>query len=100
MRKIRFNGVYKDLLEEFVQFKRQCGFKYVTAEKMLVLFHNLTNERGETETSLGIELARAWAVKRPNETASYRFKRSVVFNQFALYLRQQDRPCSICHVPP
>lgn len=22
MRKIRFNGVYKDLLEEFVQFKR------------------------------------------------------------------------------
>ena len=66
MRKIIFNGVYKDLLEEFVQFKRQCGFKYVTAEKMLVLFDKLTIERGETETSLGIELARAWAVKRPN----------------------------------
>jgi hypothetical protein len=53
--KIAYKGIYALRLREFIDFKRHCGFKYSTEEKIFLLFDRLTIDKKEDKSeSAGI----------------------------------------------
>ena len=96
---IVYRGVYAEQIMAFIDIKQRCGFKYRTESRILSLFDKLTIKRGECSVGISRELAQEWSQKRDNESDSYRYKRSITLNQFALYLSQNGSPSAMSHVP-
>jgi integrase len=96
---IVYKGIYASLLREFVDFKRHCGFKYNTEEKILLLFDRLTIKRKEQKSCIGRDLADAWGIKRDNESDAYRYKRCITLNQFSLHLNRMGIESSMTQAP-
>jgi len=82
MSKIIYTGIYASSIREFIDFKRHCGFKYNTEEKIFLLFDKLTQNRNEDRLGISSELALAWSIKRNNESDAYRYKRCITLNQW------------------
>jgi integrase len=99
MSKIVYTGIYASLIEEFVNFKQHCGFKYNTEKKILLLFDRLTQKRKESEPGISRELADTWSIKRDNESDAYRYKRCITLNQFALHLNRKGITSAIARAP-
>lgn len=81
-----FLGIYASFIEQFIDFKRQMGFKYDTEEIIYSIFDRFTIERGETIVGITKDLADAWKGLKPNESDSYRFHRMLCLNQLASFL--------------
>jgi len=47
-----FKGPFKDLLSDFIKFKRQMGFKYVRAAEILKSFSEFSLKLGLKEPTL------------------------------------------------
>jgi integrase len=97
--KIKYNGLYASLLREFVDFKRHCGFKYYTEEKIFLLFDKLTIEMKEGKLGISQDLADIWSIKRNNESDAYRYKRCISLNQFSLYLNRLGMESAMARAP-
>ena len=95
-----YNGVYADDIREFIELKRRCGFKYVGESIILSYFDRFATERGWAGIGISRKLAQEWSKKRDNESEAYRYKRTCVLNQFALYLNKKGMPSAIIQVPP
>jgi integrase len=99
MSNIRFHGIYAEYLKQFIEFKRNMGFKYQTEERMLLLFDRLTITLGEKEVGITKKFTDIWCVKRENESYIYRYNRNIALNQFSLYLSRIGIPSYISHIP-
>jgi integrase len=97
--RIVYRGIYASLLHEFIAFKRHCGFKYSTEEKILLLFDRLTIEKKEDKLGISRDLVDTWSVKRDNESDAYRYKRCITLNQFSLHLNRLGIESVMAHVP-
>jgi integrase len=97
--KIVYHGIYASLLREFIDFKRHCGFKYGTEEKILLLFDKLTIEKKEDTLGINRNLADIWSIKRDNESDAYRYKRCITLNQFSLHLSRIGIESSMAQAP-
>ena len=97
--KITFDGIYASLLRDFVDFKRHCGFKYITEEKIFLLFDRLTIEKKEKTPGISRELADTWSIKRDNESDAYRYKRCITMNQFSLHLNRMGIESAMARAP-
>lgn len=96
---IVYKGIYASLLHEFVDFKRHCGFKYNTEEKIFLLFDRLTIDRKEVKPVISSDLADKWSIKRDNESDAYRYKRCIALNQFSLHLNRMGVESSMAYAP-
>jgi len=82
----KFEGIYSALLERYIEFKRNLGYKFIDAEYTYSLFDRFTTKRGETEIGITRELADSWAEKRPNESDSTCYRRVMYLIQFSAFL--------------
>ena len=95
----RYQGIYASLLEQYIDFKRNLGYKFKSAESTYYLFDKFTIRNGETEIGITKELANKWAVKRPNESDNTRYKRVMYLIQFSSFLNDSGYPSYISRLP-
>jgi hypothetical protein len=80
-----FCGVFADLCQAFIAFKRSTGLKYESEAKIMSRFSKFADDFGATEPLLSKELVLAWIGKRPNEAEKSREHRHSAIRQFAEY---------------
>lgn len=95
----KFHGLYAPLLQQFVDFKRSLGYQFIDAESTYRVFDRFTDQRGETEIGITKALAEHWAVPRPNESDSTRYRRVLYLAQFAAFLNDSGYPSYIPRLP-
>lgn len=72
---MNLQGIYAPYIYEYLQFKRDLGYKLRDIEYTFGQFDQLTLKTNETVVGITRELADRWAEKRPNETLSTRYGR-------------------------
>jgi integrase len=85
-----FVGPLKDILSEFIAFKKGQGLNYCRPEYELSLFSKYTVEQGLTECSLPQWLLEPWCILRENETIKSQSYRVSIINQLAVYMHGHD----------
>lgn len=81
-------SIYGPYIEQYIAFKRQVGYKYITEEAMFARLDRWIQVRGETTPGITKKLAADWMQKRPNESDSFRYKRALCLNQLSSFLNQ------------
>ena len=94
-----FIGIYAQYLEQYIDYKRQLGFKQETEEAILSVFDRFTVERGETRLGITPELSQAWMKNGEGLSSSYNYHRAVLINQFASFLGNQGIRCYLMRLP-
>lgn len=79
-------GIFSETADAFIQYKRDCGFKYDNEPKCLSRFCRFAEEQGVTSVEINRKLAEAWIAPREGEAAKSRSHRITCIRQFALYL--------------
>jgi len=79
-------GVFSNLAEEFIRFKRSLGFKYESETKCLSRFCRFSQKRGIVKPEISRSLAEEWISPREGEATSTRSHRITCIRQFAIYL--------------
>src|SRR5690606_9845175 len=94
-----FIGIYAQYLQQYIDYKRQLGFKHETEEVILAVFDRFTVERGETQIGITPELSQAWMKTGEGLSLSYNYHRAVLINQFASFLNDQGIRCYLMSLP-
>ena len=94
---VKMSGVFAELANEFVEYKRDQGYKYHSEAKVLGRFCRFTEDYGLDEPVLTRELAMAWTAPREGEAAKSRLHRVCLLNQFGKYLELTGH--EICPLP-
>ncbi len=82
-----FQGPFAELLNDFIEFKRSMGFKYVKEVQHLKHFSEFSVQFNLKEPNLTKEISDAWCLKRPYEKLRYGTdQRITCLRQFSLYL--------------
>ena len=82
-----FVGEFKELLEAFVEQKRNLGYKYSTIRENLRRFSTFSLGYSLENKNLGKQLVTDWTAKRKGESVKTWEHRSSDLRQFALYLQ-------------
>ena len=64
---VKMSGTFADLANEFVEYKRDQGYKYNSEAKALGRFCRFTEEYGLDAPVLTRDLAMAWTASREGE---------------------------------
>ena len=94
---VKMSGVFAELANEFVEYKRDQGYKYHSEAKVLGRFCRFTEDYGLDEPVLTRELAMAWTAPREGEATKSRLHRVCLLNQFGKYLELTGH--EICPLP-
>jgi len=86
MKKSNNHGVYAELIQQYVDYKRSRGYKMIDVESRLRRFDRLTIERDETEIGISRELFCAWEKLNPTESVTNRQTRVGYLRGFSRYL--------------
>jgi len=84
-----FVGNFKEMLENFIKFKRNLGYKYVSAYYSLQKFSEYSLNYKSEDNSLSKELVIGWTTKKKDEAIKTWERRVSGLRQFALYLQSQ-----------
>jgi len=95
----RFKSIYASLLEQYIEFKRNLGYKFIDAESTYYLFDQFALLNREMEIGITKELAEKWAIKRPNESDSTCYRRVMYLIQFASFINDTGYPSYIPKLP-
>lgn len=82
---LEFKGLYGQLLRQYIEFKRNLGYKY-ESEYRYRDFDHFTQDKGCLSVGLTKELLDKWGTKRPNESESNCYKRINDIRNFSIYL--------------
>lgn len=82
-----FVGELRELLEAFVEQKRNLGYKYKATRENLVRFSTFTQKYNLENKVLSKQLVSEWTSKRKNESARTWAIRNSDLRQFSLYLQ-------------
>jgi integrase/recombinase XerD len=93
-----FDGVFAELLTNFIAFKRSLGYKYEVEAAELYRFSKFSTTFEIDEPILTKALVKAWCAKRPDEGNRNNRRRIYTIRQFALYLNSVGHQVYI--VPP
>jgi len=96
----QFEGIYAPYIKQYIDFKRELGFKYHTNATIFSLFDRFTIERGEKIVGITRELAGAWRNLNPNESDSYKYHRCVCLNQLSSFLCKIGFHSYMLQLPP
>ena len=95
----RFQSIYASLLEQYINFKRNLGYKFIDAESTYYLFDQFVLPNRELEIGITKELAEKWAIKRLNESDITCYKRVMYLIQFASFLNDSGYSSYIPKLP-
>ena len=83
------------LMEQFIQEKRACGYRYDLAASILRRFDAFLCEQGLDRCELPRSLSWQWLAKQPHESANNQLSRISVIRQFAMYLCRLGYPADV-----
>lgn len=82
---LEFQGLYGKLLRQYIEFKRNLGYKY-ESEYRYRDFDHFTQKQGCVSIGLTKELFDLWSTKKPNESDSNCYHRVNDIRNFSIYL--------------
>jgi integrase/recombinase XerD len=82
----RFQSPLALLMEQFVQTKQACGYKFDEGIRLLRCFDRHLTTEGLVQCELPKDLVRQWLAKQPHESARTQQYRISLVRQFAGYL--------------
>lgn len=77
---------YKKLVDDFLKYKRSCGYKYKSEEITLKSFYNYTKEHSLSSQGLTKEFLEKWATLGIKEGRKSLSNRVSIIKGFAIYL--------------
>ncbi len=77
---------YKKLLDNFLNFKRACGYKYKSEETILKAFYIYTQENKKSVLGLSKEFLETWSILGIREGRKSLSNRVSVIREFGIYL--------------
>ena len=80
---------YKKELYEFLNFKRACGYKYISEEIIIKAFYIYTKEHRASSLGLTKDFLEVWSVLGPKEGRKSLANRVSVIREFGLYLNRE-----------
>ena len=83
----KFISVHAQLLQNYIKYKRQLGYKFEYDYSMAQFDHFLA-ENNYQKISLDQEICSKWEKKRPNETDATRYQRVGLIHNYAIYLQK------------
>ncbi|WNF35106.1 tyrosine-type recombinase/integrase [Bacillaceae bacterium IKA-2] len=92
-------GIYAGLIEQYIDFKRNLGYKFVDATYTLSLFDRFTIDNAVLKLGLSKEIVDKWSEKRPNESDKTRYARIHYIAKFSAYLNDMGYPSHIPRLP-
>lgn len=84
---IEFNGIYAPLIRQYIDFKRNLGYKF-KVEYEFAVFDRFTIENNEKVLGFTRKLIEKWGEKRVNESDVTRYRRIKTVRCFSIYLNQ------------
>jgi integrase/recombinase XerD len=99
MNKYFNQGIYADLIKQYLAYKRSLGFKMKDAEWTLGAFDQMTVARSETIIGISMDLFEAWTMPKPGETSTNRHYRALIVRRFSLYLQMNGYNSYIPKLP-
>lgn len=93
-----YEGVFADLLTNFVVFKRSLGYKYEAEVHELYRFSKFSATLKINEPRLTKDIVEAWCTKRPDEGDKNNHRRISTLRQFGLYLNSMGHQAYVA--PP
>ena len=91
----RFQSSVAALMEQFVQQKRACGYKYGEAARILARFDRFLRDEALPRCELPRAISRKWLAKQVHESSSTHQGRVGVVRQFAMYLCRLGYPADV-----
>ena len=95
---IKMVGIFTELADNFIAFKRDQGYKYYAEAKVLSRFCRFSENYQLEKPALTKELVAGWTSPREGEAKKSRIYRISCVNQFGKHLRQQGY--EVCAMPP
>ena len=83
------------LMEQFVQEKRACGYRYVENALILRRFDAFLCQQGLQRCELLKSLIWQWLAKQPHENSNTQLSRISVVGQFAMFLVRMGHPADV-----
>ena len=82
----QFRSALGSLMEQFVQEKRACGYRYDEPARLLACFDRFLSDEALSECELPRSISRKWLAKRPHESKGTHDHRICAVRQFALFM--------------
>jgi len=92
----RFQSPLAPLMEQFVQEKQACGYRYRGSEQILERFDRFLADEAVPQRELPRSVIGKWLAKQPHESAATQRHRISIVRQFAMYMCRLGHPA---HVP-
>lgn len=84
--KVSFQSPVGSLMEQFVQEKQACGYRYGEEARILARFDHFLCDEALSQCELPRSITRKWLAKRHHESTSTHQQRIGIVRQFALYM--------------
>jgi len=86
---VRFYSPLAPLMEQFVQEKRACGYRYRASARMLAGFDRFLSNQPLPPADLPWSITGKWLTKQPHESAATHQGRICIVRQFTRFLCRQ-----------
>ena len=86
----RFQSALAPLMEQFIEEKRACGYRYCEAARTLGVFDRFLLDQALPPGALPWSITGEWLAKRPHESANTHRDRISVVRQFTQFLCRHD----------
>lgn len=93
--KEQFRSTVGSLMEQFVQEKRACGYRYDEPARLLARFDRFLCDEALSQCELPRSICRKWLAKRPHESVSTHLHRICAVRQFALFMCRVGYPANV-----
>ena len=91
----RFQSPLAPLIEQFIQEKRACGYKYCAAAQLLASFDRFLSNEALPPGELPRSTTSKWLAKQPHENAITQRHRISMVRQFALFMCRLGYPAYV-----
>ena len=99
MNRKSFWSVFAPYIKDFIDLKRNLGYKYEEEERVLYRFDRFILDHGYTSLGLTKEISDEWAAKSQNEAELTIYGKVKVLKQLAEYLRDQGIKTYVPQLP-
>lgn len=79
---------YKQLIDNFLKFKRSCGYKYHSEETTLKSFYNYTQNNSKSKLGLTKNFVNKWTLPNIQESRKSLSNRVSVIRELSIYLNR------------
>jgi integrase/recombinase XerD len=91
----QFRSPVGSLMEQFVQEKQACGYRYGEQAHLLARFDRFLCNEALSQCELPRSISRKWLAKQPHESVSTQQHRICAVRQFAMYMCRLGYPADV-----